>query len=59
MASRPFTLDSTQLVDAGEFYGEYNGHKVTHLEKLLPALRSSSDALLWLAGDSSLDNKYW
>jgi hypothetical protein len=42
-----------------DFYGEYHGHKVEHLEKLLPNLRSSSDALIWTCGDSSLDNKYW
>jgi hypothetical protein len=42
-----------------EFYREYHGHRVDHLEKLLPALRESSKALIWTAGDSSLDNKYW
>ena len=29
------------------------------LKKLLPSLRDSSDVLIWTAGDSSLDNKYW
>jgi hypothetical protein len=46
-------------VDASDFYNEYNGHKVIHLEKLLPELRAASDAIIWTAGDSSLDNKYW
>lgn len=41
------------------FYAEYHGHRIDHLSALLPALRRSSDALIWTAGDSSLDNKYW
>ena len=51
--------DHHSLIDATDFYGEYHGHKVSHLKKLLPVLRESSDRLIWLAGDSSLDNKYW
>lgn len=46
-------------VDSNRFYSEYHGHKVQHLQVLLPALRASTDALIWTAGDSSLDNKYW
>lgn len=62
-------------VDASRFYGEYHGHLVEHLEVLLPALRESTNnesttessshsnsenaPLIWTAGDSSLDNKYW
>jgi hypothetical protein len=53
------TADHHRLIDTGDFYAEYHGHKVSHLTKLLPALRESSDRLIWLAGDSSLDNKYW
>lgn len=36
-----------------------SGHKISHLLQILPALRENSDRLIWLAGDSSLDNKYW
>ena len=36
-----------------------SGHKVRHLEKILPRLRESANRLIWTAGDSSLDNKYW
>ena len=50
---------STNKVDASRFYSEYHGHLVKHLKILLPALRESSDSLIWTAGDSSLDNKYW
>jgi len=46
-------------INSFDFYQEYNGHKVCHLEKLLPYLRESCDTLIWTAGDSSLDNKYW
>ena len=46
-------------INSNEFYGEYHGHKVKHLEILLPTLRNNSDAIIWTAGDSSLDNKYW
>eukprot|EP01068_Selenidium_serpulae_P009466 Selendium_serpulae@DN5238_c0_g1_i2.p1 len=41
------------------FYGEYSGHRVEHLERLLPEVRDSSRAIIWTAGDSSVDNKYW
>jgi lysophospholipase L1-like esterase len=41
------------------FYGEYYGHRVEHLSRILPKLRESSDRLIWTAGDSSLDNKHW
>ena len=46
-------------ISSREFYGEYHGHKVRHLQRLLPPLRTSSQRLIWTAGDSSLDNKYW
>ena len=41
-------------VNANRFYEEYHGHLVPHLEALLPSLRSSSEAMIWTAGDSSL-----
>jgi len=46
-------------VSARSFYGEWHGHKTKHLKMLLPRLRENSDSLIWTAGDSSLDNKYW
>lgn len=52
------TTDNNK-VSASRFYAEYHGHKVKHLETLLPHLRESSDVLIWTAGDSTLDNKYW
>lgn len=52
-------MNSNDRIRSSDFYGEYHGHKVEHLEKLLPLLRSSYDCLIWTSGDSSLDNKYW
>jgi hypothetical protein len=53
-------MNSHGKVNASEFYSEWNGHKVKHLKVLYPALRRASpEGLIWTAGDSSLDNKYW
>ena len=46
-------------IRSSRFYAEYHGHRVDHLRRLLPALRAQSQSLIWTAGDSSLDNKYW
>lgn len=61
--------------DSRQFYANYHGHIVSHLQNILPALRdvlsydgdrnslkaddSRRRPVLWLAGDSSLDNKAW
>lgn len=48
------------LVDAGEYYAEYHGHKVEHLEAVHGQLRDVGvTQFVYLAGDSSLDNKHW
>lgn len=45
---------------AGEFYETYHGHTVGHLEHLHRALRGAgASRFVFLAGDSSLDNKHW
>lgn len=46
-------------VSAKAYYSEYHGHRVKDLEQVLPVLRAKSSRLIWTAGDSSLDNKYW
>jgi hypothetical protein len=48
-------------VDYASFYGEYHGHKAADLSRVLSALREKSGKkpVIYLAGDSSLDNKYW
>ena len=44
-------------ISVAPFYGEYHGHRISDLEVLLPALRPRG--IVWLAGDSSLDDKHW
>ena len=46
-------------VDMRRFYAEYNGHPPGDLETVVRSLRAQGKPLIWLAGDSSLDNKYW
>ena len=44
------------------FYGEYYGHKIEDLAAALQGLKSTHDparGVIYLAGDSTLDNKYW
>jgi len=51
---------STKKLAPVDFYSTFEGHDVDDLESfVLPALRDSCNALIWCAGDSSLDNKYW
>jgi hypothetical protein len=50
------------MIDADDFAAPYHGHNPAHLRKLVPRLRQSVDGgrpIVWLAGDSSLDNKHW
>ena len=41
------------------YYEPFYGHDVDHLALALSALRRRHDSVVFLAGDSSLDNKYW
>jgi len=52
---------SAQSLHAGSFYEEYHGHKVEHLQIFYSELarRSPRPQFIFLAGDSSLDNKHW
>ena len=50
---------SQRKVSSNDFYGEYFGHSILDLEIVYAALREASESLIWTAGDSSLDNKYW
>lgn len=52
-------LRQEEKVKSSRFYNEYYGHKVRDLKVLYPVLRSHCQSLIWTAGDSSLDNKYW
>ncbi|GAB0495277.1 hypothetical protein MMPV_006576 [Pyropia vietnamensis] len=48
-------------VDATAFYRTYSGHTVEHLAAVHAALIASDPdrPVIWLLGDSTLDNKYW
>lgn len=46
-------------VGSKDFYSEYYGHRITDLEKIYTPMRKSSRTIIWTAGDSTLDNKYW
>jgi len=51
--------EATDTVPAGDFYQEYHGHRPEHLETVCRGLRRDGARLVFLAGDSSLDNKHW
>lgn len=48
-------------VASADYFGEYHGHLIEHLEVVHTALRGPDGQrpIIWLAGDSSLDNKHW
>jgi hypothetical protein len=46
-------------INASEFYAEYHGHPLSHLQAVVSGLRKHSNGIVWLAGDSTLDNKHW
>lgn len=43
------------------FYSEYHGHRIEHLQLLIESLKKHNPKknFIYLAGDSSLDNKFW
>lgn len=57
------------MLDAGAFYETYKGHEILHLEQVHDHLIGASNTsavestkkprCIFLAGDSSLDNKHW
>lgn len=53
------SLSTAAQISSRDFYQEYSGHRVQHLRLLLPLLRQQAKSVIWTAGDSSLDNKYW
>eukprot|EP00927_Polykrikos_kofoidii_P007484 TRINITY_DN13071_c0_g1_i2.p1 TRINITY_DN13071_c0_g1~~TRINITY_DN13071_c0_g1_i2.p1 ORF type:complete len:369 (-),score=53.28 TRINITY_DN13071_c0_g1_i2:254-1264(-) len=54
-----------KMISAGKFYQTYDGHKTDSLEQILWSLRrlhggeDDSAITVFLAGDSTLDNKHW
>ena len=61
MSLSPPEMDRLPGVSADAYYGEYHGHLPSHLESVHAALRQhpGTTRLIFTAGDSSLDNKYW
>jgi hypothetical protein len=51
--------DEHGVISSSSFYGEYHGHPIGDLEVLDKHLRSKGKSIIYLAGDSSADNKYW
>lgn len=47
-------------VSTKDYYSEYHGHQTRHLEQIHATLRNAGCSnFVYLAGDSSLDNKHW
>lgn len=41
------------------YYANYHGHQLNHLKEVLRILKSRYASIVYLAGDSSMDNKAW
>jgi hypothetical protein len=46
------------MIPIREYSSSYSGHPIEHLTKIVDIFRHKR-RIVWLAGDSSLDNKYW
>lgn len=61
--SQPHARDTDVVGDgfvpASAYYSTWSGHEVQHLTAAHRALRRQHSSLIFLAGDSSLDNKAW
>jgi len=49
----------TKKINTTEFYKEFFGHDPQHLKVLAEHFRKKGRDIIWLIGDSSLDNKHW
>ncbi len=47
------------MISSQDFYAPFHGHESRHLQDLVDHLRQKQRKIVFLAGDSSLDNKYW
>ena len=49
------------MINTSDFYNNYHGHTIDHLTRLYTHLKRGdpNKHFIYLAGDSSLDNKYW
>ena len=58
-SNRDSMQNSVNKVSSTAFYEEYHGHTSYDLEVVHRRLRTMHSGLVFLAGDSSLDNKVW
>jgi len=47
------------MIPIVDFYSEYHGHPTSFLSTIADQVRQNNKRIVWLAGDSSLDNKFW
>lgn len=47
------------MISSRDFYSPFHGHDPAHMQILVDHMRQKQRQVVWLAGDSSLDNKYW
>ena len=52
-------MDWMEAISSGAYYSTFHGHDVNKLDVIHSALRQSHKSIVFLAGDSSLDNKFW
>ena len=49
-----------KMVDSTSYYAEYHGHPIEDLKEVVHSLRESGKKrLIFLVGDSTMDNKYY
>ena len=48
-----------RMLNSSSYYTTYFGHEVEHLAVAHETLRRKHRSIVFLAGDSSLDNKHW
>ncbi len=47
------------IVNFKNFYNNWHGHNIEDLKKVYTKLKENNRNIIWLSGDSTLDNKYW
>lgn len=52
----PPTISKISTID---YYNNYYGHTIEHLEMLINQFRNDNKNILFLVGDSTFDNKHW
>lgn len=46
-------------IDCNRFYDNYYGHRIEDLEYIVKYSKQRFESIIYLTGDSTLDNKYW